>query len=361
MSRNNPPSELSQYLNDNPRILRLDGPVLFRDSTNRLVYVYKGWGLGRQLDENRHRIRAVIVLGHVEMIPSNAFMGCSRLEVVEFQNPCKIHRIGSAAFQECISLREIDLSSVRYIDDYAFCDCIELRHVTFGRRLVTIGQCAFFYCYSLGSVIIPRVQYIKKESFRRCHGLTSVELPEEIRSIDEYAFSGCRQLGHLIMPSITGSYNVIQPNAFFGCNQISQVDLRLPNKLIPYVGDEVIADISCITDVFRATVRNKTAAMRFWSKKVNDSCCEHIERHLHLMDIAEWSMARIVLLTLDDRIDIEYIWQHLKGDFGIVKIVTHQVLSFLQLPDSLEFTANGVRGEYYRLHRNGIIIRSRYY
>ncbi len=42
MSQNNPPSKLSQYLNDNPELLHVDGPVLFRDSTNRLVYVYKG-------------------------------------------------------------------------------------------------------------------------------------------------------------------------------------------------------------------------------------------------------------------------------------------------------------------------------
>ncbi len=289
-------------------------------------------------------------------------MDCFRLEVVEFQDTYKICRICFAAFRNCESLREIDLSFVQNIDNYAFFKCIGLCHVTFGRRLVSIGQYAFYHCYSLSSAIIPRVQYIKYASFRFCHGLKSVELPEELVSIDNYAFAGCRQLGRLIMPSITFSYDVIRPNAFFGCNQISQVDLRLPNKLVPYVGEEIIADISRITNVFHATVRNKTGAMRVWSKQANDLCLRRIQIHFDRMSAAEFSMARIVLLTLGDRFDYMYVRQHFNGGFGfsIVEIVAQQVISFLKLPDSLKFTANGAEGEYYQLH-HPCVIESRYY
>ena len=354
MSENSPPSAISQYLNDNPELLHVDGPVLFRDSTNRLVYVYKGSQLRwqRQLDDNRHRIRAVIVLGHVTEIPNDAFMDCSRLQVVEFQDTSKICRIGSWAFAKCAYLHEIDLSFVRHIDDYAFCECERLRHVTFGKRLESIGEYAFFGCYSLSSAIIPTVRYIKCESFRLCIGLTSVELPEAVSEIGEYAFAGCRQLSHLIMPSTMWCYNQIRDNAFFGCNQISQVDLRLPDKLVPYVGDEIIADTSRITNVFHSTVRHKTDAMRVLLTQFYNLCRRHIKIHLDRMRAAEFSMARIVLLTLGDRFDYMYVKQHFDGGFGlsIVEIVTQQVLSFIKIPDILKFTANGAEGEFCELH-----------
>jgi hypothetical protein len=41
-----------------------------------------------------------------------------------------------------------------------------------------------------------------------------------------YIFAGNRSLSHLVIPS-THSGDILSPNAFYGCNQISQVDMRI--------------------------------------------------------------------------------------------------------------------------------------
>ena len=122
-------------------------------------------------------------------------------------------------------------------------------------------------------------------AFRRCSSLGVVELPEEIHSIEEYAFAGNRSLSHLVIPS-KYSGNILSPNAFYGCNQTSQVDMRITEKLIPYIGTGIHEECIRLTNVFRATHRDKTTALIRLETSMKRRHRQYITSHYQSMDVA---------------------------------------------------------------------------
>eukprot|EP00984_Skeletonema_dohrnii_P023804 scaffold12895_cov164-Skeletonema_dohrnii-CCMP3373.AAC.1 len=352
------PSEALQYLNNNSYFINHDVPAFYHESDGKVVYIYTTDGA--LVDEGRRSfISAAVIHGSVEMININAFKGFSRLKSVEFQDYSRVHTIGTGAFEDCFALVEIDLSFVRVISEDAFCNCMALARVTFGSRLRLIGTSAFRNCISLVSIIIPTVVDIECSAFRQCRSLTTIELPEEVRSIQEYSFAGCSNLTGIIMPLINNMYGeVLQPNVFFGCNRISQVELRLTRELVPFLGDKINRDISFITDVFQATSRNKTAAMQIWIESVCDVYKQHIVAHYNSINVAELVVvSRLLDMMSDDHeqfgIGKDSIRQELKG-CGVVKIVVEEVKSYLQLPSSMKIMSHGIESKY--MWRNGRFI-----
>lgn len=65
----------------------------------------------------------------VEALPSNAFLNCQPLKVINLQD---VKSIESVAFQDCIDLETIYAPRVSSISDFAFADCLQLRSVTLG-------------------------------------------------------------------------------------------------------------------------------------------------------------------------------------------------------------------------------------
>jgi len=350
-------SELLQRFADNQdNIFSSDGLSFYRDIINRRLYfIFAGDDLLDELDlldefGYRKKIHGVIVLSSVESIPMRAFEDYQNLQTVEFQRPSKVRTIGKAAFKRCSFLDRIDLSSVEYVGDEAFNGCTHLNDVTFGPRLLVIGEDAFYECAALISVIIPRIRVIGVSAFRRCLSLESAELPEEIHSIEEYAFAGNRSLSHLVIPS-THSGDILSPNAFYGCNQISQVDMRITDQLIPYIGTGIYQDFNRLTNVFRATYRDKTTALIRLETSMTHRHRQYITSHYQSMDVATLIISRIVL-NLTSRhspyyhIDDDVVSSQSEEESSIANIVSQRVMSFLKLPKSLNITAHDVEVEY---------------
>lgn len=65
----------------------------------------------------------------VEFLPSNAFLNCKPLKVINLQD---VKSIESVAFQDCIGLETIYAPRVSSISDFAFADCPQLKSVTLG-------------------------------------------------------------------------------------------------------------------------------------------------------------------------------------------------------------------------------------
>ena len=348
-------SDLLQRFADNPHnIYVVDGLSFYRDSINHIRYfIFDGdeddlWRLDDVI--GYVNIRGVIVLSSVEDIQTNAFLGFSNLRTVEFQQPSKVRTIGKSAFQNCIYLDKIDLSSVEYVMDDAFHGCCHLSDITFGPRLLGIGKDAFHSCSHLTSVIIPRIRVIDDSAFRRCLSLESVELPEEVPVIAEHAFAGCRSLSNLVIPYVC-SGDILSSDAFYGCNQISQVDMRFTDKVVPYIGTEIYEKFIRLTNVFRATHRDKTTALKRLKSAMRHRLYEYITSHYRLMDVAVFEISRIVLgLTSSydslHHIDEDVVSTQLDEDFSIANIVSQQVMSFIKLPETLNIIAHGVQVEY---------------
>ncbi len=167
----------------------------------------------------------------------------------------KVTSIGSGAFEECSSLKSVDIpSSVTSIEFGAFSYCRNLINMIIPFGVTSIGIYAFSGCSSLTKVSIPSSvtsigtyafsncsglksagpigggynyefgweENIPSKAFEVCGSLTSVSIPYGVTSIGSYAFSECSSLTSVIIPS---SVTEIGENAFFGCDGLTSLDI----------------------------------------------------------------------------------------------------------------------------------------
>ena len=145
-----------------------------------------------------------------------SFWGCA---IEHITLPESINKIGKLAFNECLSLLEIDLpSKVSTIGSEAFRRCENLQHATIYCR--EIPPICFAYCYKLSSVTIKSpITYVGSNAFVYCHKLESITFPAGLEYIDNNAFFDCENL-----KSVTLTCSRIDASAFSGsCERLKEV------------------------------------------------------------------------------------------------------------------------------------------
>ena len=85
----------------------------------------------------------------IEKIPARAFNLCVKLENIDLSS---VKTIGESAFCEAM-LARVDLSSAETVEKYAFVYNDKLTEVVFGKENITLGEGAFSYCDALCSTI----------------------------------------------------------------------------------------------------------------------------------------------------------------------------------------------------------------
>jgi hypothetical protein len=121
----------------------------------------------------------VRILPSIKVIRVRAFLRQTLLMSVELHDGLEV--IEKEAFEECRSLREIDIPpSVRAIKDHTNQDCSGLTTAILNDGLEKIGEGAFSQCAFESIVIPPTVKEIDETAFRWCSNLTSVQFCDEI-------------------------------------------------------------------------------------------------------------------------------------------------------------------------------------
>ena len=162
--------------------------------------------------------------------------------------------IGSAAFEDCINLRKVEIpDSVKRIEGSAFWGCKNLETIEIPDNSITaLESYVFNGCESLKSFIIPNgVTSIGIGAFNECSNLTTLKIPNSVTSIESYAFAKCRKLqGEIFIPDgtekvedytfwlcekldkiiIPDSVKIIGESAFRGCSSLTE--LIIPNGVI---------------------------------------------------------------------------------------------------------------------------------
>ena len=139
-----------------------------------------------------------IKLGFTETIPTGLF---NDSEILKVTLPDTIKTIEDGAFDECESLKDIELS-------------LELRE---------IKSCTFYECRSLENIIIPnKVKKIGSQAFEICSNLKRITIPNTVEEIGDYAFLGCTNL-----VTVEGGNNLekIGSRVFDGCLQLRSITL----------------------------------------------------------------------------------------------------------------------------------------
>ena len=162
----------------------------------------------------------------------------------EIEN-CKIHHqtkyIGDYAFVDCENLKDIKITeNITTIGSYAFCGC-SLTNIFIPKRIKNIGEDAFC-CSTIERIIVDNENKIF-DSRNDCNAITETAsnkiirgckntiIPKEITIIGKYCFANCEELFNLNIPN---SIRVIEDSAFYHCPNL--VELNLPDNL-NYIGD----------------------------------------------------------------------------------------------------------------------------
>ena len=150
--------------------------------------------------------------------------------------PVSVSRIGSAAFQDCASLKEISISRVTAsIAGNAFDGCRQLTAINIADSNSTYSSKDGILLNKSGEILlkcpegkvgpctIPEgVTSINGNAFRNCTLLTEITIPESVTAIGSHAFSHCTNLASITLPTSTVT---IADYAFASCQKLTSVTI----------------------------------------------------------------------------------------------------------------------------------------
>ena len=188
-------------------------------------------------------IIGVTIPNSVETLGHYAFSNCDKLNVVTFEEGCKLTVLNSYVFSNT-ALTEIEIpNSVTIIGEYAFRDCQSLGNVTIPNSVERIGQYAFQYT-ALVNVNIPNsVTTIDGSAFRDCSALKSISIPNSVTSIGNCTFAGCSSLESIIIPKDITS---LSRSIFYGCSKLTTITIP---KNVTWIGQEAFYNCKSLTTV----------------------------------------------------------------------------------------------------------------
>ena len=223
---------------DNNNYSSLDG-VLFNETKTEIMK-YPGnkvgteyaipnsvIGIGDRAFENCISLKSINIPEGVTSIGEDAFEYCDSLTSIEI--PSSVTSIGYSAFYNCRSLTSINISEgITSIGDYAFSGCKSLTIINIPEGVTSIGDQTFEGCYSLTSINIPSsVTNIDFWAFYDCLNLTSITIPSSVISIGSGTFENCLSLTSIKIPS---SVTSIGDGAFSGCDSLQEINVDEDNN-----------------------------------------------------------------------------------------------------------------------------------
>ena len=136
-------------------------------------------------------LKTVVIPKQVTEMKEMAFLCCSNIKEVNFEDESRLKLIDRQAFDRCISLEKINIpDSVEHIGINAFAECNSLLEVCFGEN--------------------SNIEHIHAEAFAFCKRLNKVTLPPSLKKISERAFYGCDSLTELKYLGTVEQFNKIE-------------------------------------------------------------------------------------------------------------------------------------------------------
>ena len=109
------------------------------------------------------------------------------------------------------------------LEEYAFQDCSQLKHITLPESITSISEFAFDGCISLESIELPKtVESIGYLAFYNCSKLRSFFLPANVGSIEGALFFGCANLVSVVVDENNAVYDSRN-----NCNAIIQKENKV--------------------------------------------------------------------------------------------------------------------------------------
>lgn len=150
-------------------------------------------------------IREILLPSSVKYIEDKAFCDCTSLTSISPENIPGVVSIGYAAFSGCNNITSVEFpSTISHVD--GFTNCSGLRSVVINTPDgygISIGELAFANCTGLTNVTIPDgVTSLGNGAFKGCTSITSIVLPNTFSHMYDYVFSGCTSLTSVTINAI---------------------------------------------------------------------------------------------------------------------------------------------------------------
>ena len=267
------------------------------------IFVYTG---GDQ--EVPWDVRRVRIAENVDTILAETFEGCAQLIEVEGHN--KLKKIEPRAFRYCRCLRRVTkMTGLKEIKRLAFYCCYALSELEFD-KLEIIGTGAFDDCKSLRTINMPSVRRIEEQGFEGCDALIDVMFGEKLERIEQYAFCVCTALRRITIPLKDNL--IIEDEAFSNCENFCRVDSldegiheTISSLHLESWRNEMLEEIDSINQTLPNIRENeKTQAIQRWIARVFGRIEHYKSEHEALvkeaMTLLELALWKTKLLTEAD-------------------------------------------------------------
>lgn len=224
-----------------------------------------------------------IDLSHIYALGANCFDGCTSLSnIVSLAN---LRNTGAQTFQHCTALQQVTLGEHTQLA-YAMFALSGLTSVNIHNNGVSIPDFTFARCKNLESVTIANaIETIGKGAFSECPKLVEVRFDGVVNKIDEQAFYKCEALKKIALPN---NEVILGNNAFYQCKSLEEITLRA-NTVIAQIGvalsgDELSSQTNFDAKYINGYVFNDTKLTTFVVDEGNSVYTVSDDGHLLLTD-----------------------------------------------------------------------------
>ena len=277
---------------------------MFKDCTSLQKVTAKGTitEIGNSAFNSDASLVEIPDLSHVTTIGWRAFEDCTSLKSVDLHN---VTSLGVYAFYKCKALSglsgEIDLSGLETIPDMAFAYDENITSIRFNNKLRSIGKWAFIKARTTTIKLPDTVESIGSYAFYYAALKGTLQLPDSLNTLGNGAFSGCAEIEAVeIGPNLT----TIPDDAFGGCslkkvtidNSKDNVTGTFPTENVTYTLPSVAGAGDTISNEENApTLQEAVNAAAASGKPVK------IEKNIQLKAPVTVPAGKTVVITSDDR------------------------------------------------------------
>ncbi len=226
-----------------------------RNSITKVVFEEGVSCIGRYAfaDNYYPYLTEVVVPSTLETIADNAFQNCYSLKNLDLSNATNLTSVGYRAFYYCYNWEDADfsnLTSLATVGNEAFRNCDKIAVADLCNTSVTsLGNHTFYDCDYLTEVYLPAtLESIGESAFNSCDRLATADLSNctNLKSIGNYAFRYNYQLANIDFSNLS-SLETIGQDAFHQCYKLDNVDLS--NTKLTNIGYESFRDCDAMTSV----------------------------------------------------------------------------------------------------------------
>ncbi|EAY04455.1 surface antigen BspA-like [Trichomonas vaginalis G3] len=189
------------------------------------------------------------------------------------------------------------------IQEKCFYDLHSLEYFTFEENpnLTVIGCQSFYYCINLKIIdlsLCRKLKIISNNAFFNCNQVSEINLPHELHEIQDVAFYSCSNIQNIIIPA---SVELIGKYAFHSSSQLKDVIFEGDSKLTSL--ESGVFAFTSITSFHISEKITKISGFAFSDSQLTNLTINEKNKHLKLENNTVFSVNKSILYFICNKSD----------------------------------------------------------